>query len=100
MTTDSSDSLVSVYTTPVAFDAELVKAMLADEGISGSVENSSGPFPGITAIPCQVFVPTEHEVRARALIAEHEAQHRERVEREFQEVTEAAEDAEDAESDV
>ncbi|HEY0982840.1 putative signal transducing protein [Schlesneria sp.] len=86
MSTDSSESLVSVYSTPQAFDAALVKAMLADAGIAGSVEDANGPFPGISAVPCHVYVPAEYEAEARALIAEHEATHRERVESEFEEV--------------
>lgn len=82
MSTADPESLVSVYSTPVAFDAELVKSMLADEDIPSTVENSSGPFPGLTATPCQVFVTKENENFARRLVEEHEAQRAERVERE------------------
>ena len=82
MTSHSPESLVTVYSTPLAFDAELVKAMLADEGIHSSVEDTNGPFPGLSGIPCHVLVGTEHETRARELIEQHEAQHRERIERE------------------
>jgi hypothetical protein len=88
VTTNRSGSLVSVYSTPVEFDAGLVKAMLADEDIPSTVENANGPFPGVTALPCEVFVAVEYEQRARQLVAEHEARHRERVLHE-------AEDAED-----
>lgn len=95
MSTDSAESLISVYSTPIAFDAELVKAMLADEGIVSSVEDSNGPFPGIAAVPCHVLVSSVNEAQARALIAEHEAQHRERVEREFLEETTAVEEEEE-----
>ena len=80
MTMNDPESLVSVYSTPMAFDAELVKSMLADEDIPSTVENSSGPFPGLALIPCQVFVTKEHENFARRLVEEHEAQHKKRVE--------------------
>ena len=80
MSSNDPDSLVSVYTTPLEFDASLVKAMLADEDIPSSVENANGPFPGLTGIPCQVLVMAEYEERARELVAEHEARHRERAE--------------------
>ena len=80
MAIDLSESLVSVYSTPVAFDAELVKSMLADEDIPSTVENSSGPFPGLSVVPCEVYVTKENENFARRLIEEHEAQHQERVE--------------------
>jgi hypothetical protein len=85
MTEPVGESLVSVYSTPLAFDAEMVKAMLADEEIPGTVENSSGPFPGLSTIPCEVLVGVEHEVMARELIAEHEERHRARVELESEE---------------
>jgi hypothetical protein len=70
---------VSVYSTPLEFDAGLVRAMLSDEEIPSTVENANGPFPGISAAPCEVLVSVEHETRARQLVAEHEAKHRERV---------------------
>ena len=79
VSSDLPESFVAVYSTPLEFDAGLVKAMLADEEIPSTVENANGPFPGISAAPCQVLVSAEHEVRARELVAEHEARHRERV---------------------
>jgi hypothetical protein len=82
MTTPSPESLVVVYSTPLAFDAELVKAMLKDEGILGFVEESNAPFAGLSSIPCHVMVELQHETRARELVEEHEAIHRERVQRE------------------
>ena len=82
MATNFPESLVTVYSTPLAFDAELVKAMLADEEIPSSVEDANGPFPGLSGIPCHVLVGIEHEPLARQLIEQHEARHRERVERE------------------
>ena len=82
MTAHYAESLITVYSTPLAFDAELVKAMLADEEIPSFVEESNAPFPGLSATPCHVLIAAEHETRARQLIEEHEARHRERVERE------------------
>ncbi len=79
MTTNMPESLVPIYSTPVAFDAEIVKAMLADEDISSTVENSNAPFPGLVTIPCQVLVAPEHEAVARRLIEEHVARQRERA---------------------
>ena len=72
-------SLVLVYTSPSAFEADVVKAMLADENISSSVENENGPFPGLNATPCKVYVTSEHEAVAKKLIAVHETQYRNRL---------------------
>ena len=99
MTADSSKALVNVYSTPIEFDAELVKAMLADEGIPSYVEDANGPFPGLSGIPCHVQVAIEHELLARQLIDEHEERHRERVEREFAEEEESLEKDHDSESE-
>ena len=99
MTADSSKALVNVYSTPIEFDAELVKAMLADEGIPSYVEDANGPFPGLSGIPCHVQVAIEHELLARQLIDEHEERHRERVEREFAEEEESLEKDLDSESE-
>lgn len=84
MNISDPEALVPVYSTPLAFDAEIVKSMLADEGIDGTVENASGPFPGLTVVPCQVLVTKENENNARRLIEEHEERHRKTVEQEFQ----------------
>ena len=94
MTNADSDSLVSVYSTPLPFDAEIVKSMLADEDIPSTVENSSSPFPGLTAMPVQVFVTKENENFARRLIEEHETLHKQNVDRTFDE--EAAEPSQPA----
>jgi|GEM_PF-3683293 len=83
MTTEMSETLVSVYSTPLAFDAELVRTVLADEDIPSTVENSTAPFPGIAAIPCEVMVAKEYEGHARELIEKIQFEHRRRVEREF-----------------
>ena len=45
MTNHPTGSLVTVYSTPLSFDAGLVKAMLAEQGIPCSVEDANGPFP-------------------------------------------------------
>jgi hypothetical protein len=101
MIAESSKTLVHVYSTPIEFDAELVKAMLADEGIPSYVEDSNGPFPGLSGIPCHVQVAIEHELLARQLIEEHEERHRERVERELaNEEEESLENELDSESEL
>ena len=79
MTSNRAEELVSVYTSPIQFQAEMVRAMLADEEITATVENSQGPFPGLSAVPCEVFVAVEKEAVARQLIEEHEARLRERA---------------------
>ena len=100
MTAESSKTLVNVYSTPIEFDAELVKAMLSDEGIPSYVEDANGPFPGLSGIPCHVQVAIEHELLARQLIEEHEERHRERVERELaNEEEESLENELDSESE-
>ena len=51
----------------------MVKSMLADEGITGFVENANAPFPGLTTVPCQVLVAAADVIHARQLVEEHEA---------------------------
>lgn len=77
MASDCSGSLVSVYSSPLEMNAEFVKTMLADASIPCSVENSNGPFPGISASPREVFVAAEHVAAARRIIADFEARQRE-----------------------
>lgn len=90
MTTNRPEELISVYSTPLEYEAEMVKAMLADEEISSTVENANGPFPGLGAAPCEVLVAAENEAAARRLIEEHEARHRDRVAHEAEEEDEDA----------
>jgi hypothetical protein len=78
----SPESLVTVYSTPVPFDAELVKKILADEGITSFVEDTNAPFAGLAATPCHVLVEVEHVPRARSLIEQHETRHRQTLARE------------------
>ena len=99
MTADTSKNLVNVYSTPIEFDAELVKAMLADEGIPSYVEDANGPFPGRSGRPCHVQVAIEHELLARQLIDEHEQRHRERAERELAEEEDVLDEELDSESE-
>lgn len=77
MSLENPESLVAVYSSPLEFDAEFVKSMLADESIPSSVENSNAPFPGISASPCVVFVAAEYETAARKIIADFEARRQE-----------------------
>lgn len=84
MNSKLSDSLVEVYSTSLEFDAGIVKAMLADEGIESTIENTSGPFLGLPAVPCQLFVAADDELRARELIEQHTIRHLQRLEAENQ----------------
>jgi hypothetical protein len=90
MQPDSAESLVTVYSTPLPFDAVLVKAMLSDEGIPEFVEDTNVPFAGLSALPCHVMVERVHEAAARRLIEEHEARHRMRMDRAWEKETEEA----------
>ena len=92
MSTPSPESLVIVYSTPLAFDAEMVKSMLKNEGIPGFVEDSIAPFPGLSSIPCHVMVELQNEARARELVEAHEAVVRERADREYQEELDSEDD--------
>ena len=83
MSATPSTSFVSVYSSAQAYEADLVRAMLANEGIVSSVANANGPFPGLTVIPCEVLVSKADEARSRELVEEHEAKHRARVQREY-----------------
>jgi hypothetical protein len=78
----SPASLVTVYSTPIPFDAELVKKILTDEGITSFVEDTNAPFAGLAATPCHVLVELEHVPRARSLIEQHETRHRQTLARE------------------
>lgn len=85
MTVHSPDALVTVYSSPLAFDASIVKAMLTDNGIPAFLEDANAPFAGLSTNPCHVMVEREHESLARRWIEEHEARRRETVDRAFAE---------------
>jgi hypothetical protein len=75
-------SLISVYTSPLAVDAELVRNMLVTKGVRATVMPSNGPFSGLLVAPSEVLVWQNDEARARTLIEQAETRHHERVERE------------------
>ena len=79
MRTNPTEVFVTVYSSPVEFNAELVKSMLADEEIPSNIDNTNSVFPGVPAVSCHVLVPVQHESRARELVAEHEARHQARL---------------------
>ena len=83
VSTPHADSLVTVCSTSNSFEAGLLKAMLADEGIPSFVEDANGPFPGLSAVPCTLMVGSEYETDARRLIDEHEARRLKRVDEEI-----------------
>lgn len=85
MTHPNQESLVTVYSSPLAFDASIVKAMLQDNEIPAFVEDSHAPFAGLSTSPCHVMVEQQHEIQARRYIEEHEAKRKESVDRAYDE---------------
>ncbi len=75
-------SLVVVYSSPMVAQTQLVRSMLAAEGIHATVTEANEPFAGLPVVPSEVLVWQEDEARARALIQEAESHHHERIVRE------------------
>ena len=92
MTNADPDSLVSVFSTPLPFEAEIVKSMLADEEIFSVVENPNTPFPGLAKV--DLFVTKENEGFARRLIEEHQALHKQNVDLAFEQEAAGTSEAE------
>jgi hypothetical protein len=79
MTEANNRSLVVVYSSPTVMGCELVRSMLAAEGIHATATEANEPFAGLPVVPSEVLVWEEDEARARALIQEAELHHHERV---------------------
>ena len=82
MTESTIRSLVVVYSSPIVTEAQLVRSVLAAEGIHATVTEANEPFAGLSVGASEVLVWQEDEARARALIQEAESRHHERIERE------------------
>lgn len=61
--------LVCVYKATSATKAELVRTLLEGEGIQAVTADTSGPFPGLSITPAEVFVQRTNEVAALEVIA-------------------------------
>ena len=81
MSETSTRSLVVVYSSPTVLETELVRSMLAGEGLHATVTEANEPFAGLPVVASEVLVWQEEEARARALIQNAESRHHERIER-------------------
>ncbi len=81
MSETNNRSLVVVFSSATVTQAQLVRSMLAAEGIHATATEVNEPFPGLPVATSEVLVRQEDESRARALIQEAELHHQ-RAERE------------------
>ena len=82
MSETTNRSLVVVFSSPVVTEAQLVRSVLAAEGVHATVTEPNEPFAGLSVVTSEVLVWEEDEARARALIAEAEQRHHQRIENE------------------
>jgi hypothetical protein len=68
---DSQD-LVSIYLAANSIEANLVKNLLAEEGIDAVVSEENEPLAGLPITPPDVLVRRIDEARARAFMADYE----------------------------
>ncbi len=87
----ADDSLVTVYTSPVAADAEIVRGMLESEGIRATVAEASGAFSSLLVSPSAVLVWQNDEAQAKALIEQAERHHHARAGHEDEDELESSE---------
>ncbi len=64
--------LVSIYRAANSIEANLVKNLLADEGIDAVVSEENEPLAGLDITPPDVLVRAADEQRGRVFIAEYE----------------------------
>lgn len=64
--------LVSIYRAANSIEANLVKNLLADEGIEAAVTEENEPLAGLDITPPDVLVRVSDETRARRFIADYE----------------------------
>jgi len=74
--------LVSIYRAANSIEANMVRNLLADEGIESVVTEENEPFAGLDITPPDVLVRTSDEVKARAFIAKYEERLIEEAEKE------------------
>lgn len=77
-----NSSLVVVYSSQSVVDTQVVRSMLAADGIHATVTEANEPFAGLPVVASEVLVWQEDESRARALIQQAEQRHQARIERE------------------
>lgn len=75
MSESNNRALVVVYSSPTATGAQLVRSMLAAEGLHATVTEANEPFAGLPVVPSEVLVWQEDEARARVLIQKAELHH-------------------------
>jgi hypothetical protein len=68
---DSQD-LVSIYLAANSIEANMVKNLLAEEGIAAVVSEENEPLAGLPIAPPDVLVRRSDEDRARAFMADYE----------------------------
>lgn len=78
----NSRSLVAMYSSSSVTDAQLIRSMLAAEGIYATATEANEPFAGLPIATSEVLVWQEDEERARALIQQAEQRHQARIARE------------------
>ena len=81
MSETTNRSLIVVYSSPSVTEAQLVRSMLAAEGLHATVTEANEPFAGLPVVASEVLVWQEDEARARTLIQAAELHHRERIKR-------------------
>ncbi len=67
-TTDETHELVPVYESTAAADCEAVRELLEANGIRAMLEDSKGPFVGLTVAPSTVLVWKKDADLSRTLI--------------------------------
>jgi len=79
MTEANNRSLVTVYSSPSVAETQLLRSMLAAEGVYAIATEANEPFVGIPVATSEVLVWQEDEERARHLIQQAELRHQARI---------------------
>ena len=79
MNETNSPSLVVVYSSSSVTEAQLVRSMLAAEGLHATVTEANEPFAGLAVVPSEVLVWQADEAQARTLIEQAASRHREHL---------------------
>ena len=75
-------NLVSIYRAANSIEANMVKNLLADEGIEAVVTEENEPLAGLDITPPDVLVRVSDEVRAREFMEKYEERLIEEAEKE------------------
>lgn len=79
MSETTNRSLIVVYSSSSVTEAQLVRSMLAAEGLHATATEVNEPFAGLSVVPSEVLVWQEDEAQARALIEQAASRHREHL---------------------